>query len=105
MLVTAVTSHPSLTPAVQGDLPYVPGHRHLREQGYPNLPEYVLPALTPAQVHAPVFPGILHEGGSQPLQPHEVCALNEFPCMVHVFLALPWLWEMGMSRVDYARSK
>lgn len=39
------------------------------------------------------------------LQPHEVCASNEFPCMVHVFLALPWLWEVGMSRVDYARSK
>lgn len=40
-----------------------------------------------------------------PLQPREVCALNEFPSMVHVFLALPWLWEVGMSRVDYARSK
>lgn len=46
-------------------------------------------------------------GGSQPtsLQPHELSALNESACMVHVFLVLPWLWEMGTSHVDYARSK
>lgn len=61
VLVNAVTSLPSLTAGVQGDSPYVPGHRRLTERGYPNLSQYILAALTPVHVHALVSPVILHK--------------------------------------------
>lgn len=109
--MTTVTSSPYRPQRSTSRFTYDPGHRYLPASKHwdcPNLSLHFV-CFNTCWFPALALPVILHdlrEKVNQHLCSYmELCALNESSSKAHIFLALAWLGEMGMSRVDYARSK